>query len=295
MLPSYNEPVQIPENLYFESELVSHGQSLLLITLQRNPSLLKYLYQYPKLEAMLSMGLLECNNSYLKEKLSYGILNLLVQFQQAEISPPPHKFFMPLLLQSILQKALECEDKSEVFFRMLTNVVNHVNFAEVDFNVDKLLIQLVKFIKERKPRERSQKDTDIVLHGLLLLLRGLFLRFPEKVQKYGQEEKLVSELLVNCLFEIPRRPNRKQIPAPKCKSHFSRYAAFKLLIELAKGSNENLREIISYIAPIHKNGAWRTKRWVDWHITPKHNEKSSTGYVGLKNLGCSKLLFLRNN
>ena len=181
------------------------------------------------------------------------------------------------------------QDKSETFFRILKDVIHHIDFTEINFDVDKLLLQLVRVVKERKPRERSQKDNDIVLHGIIQLLKGLFFRFPEKSRKYGQEERLVSELLTNCLLEIPRQVSRKQIPGPKCKSSSSRYAAYKLLSELAKSSNENLKEIIDYIAPTLKNGSWRTKRWNDWHITSKGNEKSSTGYVGLKNLGCSNL------
>lgn len=286
---NYQEPIQVPENLYFESELISYAQSLLLLTSKRNPSLLSIIYEYPKLETMLSIGLIECNNVFLKQKLSHGIFNLMVQFQQVNnVERPPHKLLVPILLQTTLQKAMMCEDRSEVFFGLLTNVVNYVNLGEVNLDVDKLLAQLVKFVKERGPKEKYQKDTDIVLHGILSLMRGLFLRFPEKAEKYGQDSKLVSELLQNCLFEIPRRASRKLVPGPKCKSHYSRSAAFKLLAELVKGSHENLKEVINYILPIHKNANWRTKRWVDWHITQKNNEKSSTGYVGLKNLGCSK-------
>jgi len=284
--PNYQEPIQVPENLYFESELISYAQSLLLLTSKRNPSLLNLVYEYPKLESMLSFGLIECNNVFLKQKLSHGIFNLMVQFQQTNVEHSPHKFLVPILLQSTLQKAMVCEDRSEVFFGLLTNVVNYINLGEVNLDVDKLLAQLVKFVKERGPKEKYQKDIDIVLQGILLLMRGLFLRFPEKAEKYGQDSRLVSELLQNCLFEIPRKASRKVIPGPKCKSHYSRAAAFKLLAELTKGSHENLREVINYILPIHKNANWRTKRWVDWHITQKNNEKSSTGYVGLKNLGC---------
>jgi hypothetical protein len=48
-----------------------------------------------------------------------------VQFQQANnIERPPHKFLVPILLQTTLQKAMMCEDRSEVFFGLLTNVVN---------------------------------------------------------------------------------------------------------------------------------------------------------------------------
>ena len=38
--------------------------------------------------------------------------------------------------------------------------------------------------------------------------------------------------------------------------------------------------------PLHQNGSWRTKKSGDWHITLLPQEKSETGFVGLKNLGC---------
>lgn len=38
---------------------------------------------------------------------------------------------------------------------------------------------------------------------------------------------------------------------------------------------------------MHKNARWRTRKLDDWTITPGDKQKSSCGYVGLKNLGCT--------
>ncbi len=40
---------------------------------------------------------------------------------------------------------------------------------------------------------------------------------------------------------------------------------------------------------MHTSNDWRTNREIDWKITPKYSEISETGYVGLKNLACSKI------
>lgn len=40
------------------------------------------------------------------------------------------------------------------------------------------------------------------------------------------------------------------------------------------------------LLPFHRNNSWRTRRKADWEIYPQQSEKSSTGFVGLKNLGC---------
>jgi len=282
-------PLKLPENLYYEGEMLYYAQSLFLVTIKRNTALLKEIYEYPKLEKLLAEGLIQSDNTFLKEKLSYGLIGLMNHFQNASISVQPHQFFLPILLQKTLEIALVHEERSNTFFRTITNILNQVDIGKVNLNVDALLDRLVRFVKERKPTERNQKDTDVVLFGILQVLRSLFLRYPEKTAKYGQDEKLVSELLSHCLFQIPRRTDKKTIPGPKCKSHETRNAAFKLLLELAKGDNKNLQEIVDYLLPIHKNGKWRSKRYTDWNIIPKENEKSSTGYVGLKNLACSKL------
>ena len=34
------------------------------------------------------------------------------------------------------------------------------------------------------------------------------------------------------------------------------------------------------------NASWRTNKEHDWQIVLRDSEKSSTGFVGIKNLGC---------
>ena len=97
---------------------------------------------------------------------------------------------------------------------------------------------------------------------------------------------LLNELLLHCLFESTHHTN-KGPKLPKCKSNRSRSAAFKLLQCLSKDCDENLQKLLDFFYPLHIEADWRTKK--DWSITPKIMEKSITGYVGLKNLGCSNL------
>jgi ubiquitin C-terminal hydrolase len=49
---------------------------------------------------------------------------------------------------------------------------------------------------------------------------------------------------------------------------------------------ENLTKVIDKLSSFHKLGYWRSKRYYDWNISQLTEEKSSTGFVGLKNLGC---------
>ena len=47
-----------------------------------------------------------------------------------------------------------------------------------------------------------------------------------------------------------------------------------------------LYKVCDEIIEMHKKGEWRTKRLDDWTISLVDKMKSSTGYVGIKNLGC---------
>jgi uncharacterized UBP type Zn finger protein len=44
--------------------------------------------------------------------------------------------------------------------------------------------------------------------------------------------------------------------------------------------------VLSYLREFNQNPSWRTHKEFDWNISMMESEKSSTGYVGLKNLGC---------
>jgi ubiquitin carboxyl-terminal hydrolase 9/24 len=74
---------------------------------------------------------------------------------------------------------------------------------------------------------------------------------------------------------------------PKCKSPDSRKAAFKLLQAISSGMNDITVEVTNFLkVPLLKN-FWRTSTNSDWHIVPLTSERSKSGYVGLKNLGCT--------
>jgi ubiquitin C-terminal hydrolase len=61
--------------------------------------------------------------------------------------------------------------------------------------------------------------------------------------------------------------------------------AFSLL-ETLVGNRDSMLPIFEFLDAFHKDPTWRTSRSLDWTISPASMEKSSTGYVGLKNLGC---------
>ena len=66
----------------------------------------------------------------------------------------------------------------------------------------------------------------------------------------------------------------------------SRTGALKLLSVLSRDCLENLGLVLDYIRDFGSRASWRTNKSSDWEITHLDDEKSSTGYAGLKNLGC---------
>ncbi len=100
----------------------------------------------------------------------------------------------------------------------------------------------------------------------------------------------MKELIHSCLFEIPTGlEDSRVILPPKCKSPDSRKAAFNLLGLLLEGSIQSpgIMELAEYMNKILSYAYWRNSTQSDWNICPTYLEKSSTGLVGLKNLGCT--------
>lgn len=75
-------------------------------------------------------------------------------------------------------------------------------------------------------------------------------------------------------------------PNYKCKNINSRTAAFNLLNTLSIDCIQNLNKVLNYIKEFSQQASWRTSKTQDWAISLTENEKSNTGFVGLKNLGC---------
>lgn len=135
----------------------------------------------------------------------------------------------------------------------------------------------------RETKEQTTADHDIFLQGQMQVLTRLLQKFPEHKEEVGTH--LAMYLIHQCLFEIPQG-NQGLKSAPKCKSRNSRQAAFSLLATLSRDCLENLNTVLKYMHKFSSEVSWRTKKDADWNIKFFDDEKSSTGHVGIKNLGC---------
>lgn len=149
-----------------------------------------------------------------------------------------------------------------------------------------MITDLGLFIYKRELKERSTADVDQLLVGEMKILRSLLQKFPQQKRIVG--DYLTKHLVHDCLFDIPLggTPSHTNVGPPKCKSHNSRQQALKLLSVLCRDCPANLDLVLSFLHDFNMNPSWRTNKEFDWNISLMDSEKSSTGYVGIKNLGC---------
>ena len=130
--------------------------------------------------------------------------------------------------------------------------------------------------------EKSTTDKDEVLAGVLTLLRAI-----AKRTKQVPSADFVQLVLHTCLFEVPFSGRLTAASPPKCKNAATRKEALKLLNAISAGSSDPLINIITYLDRLHQDPHWRSSRRQDWNNHHTTMERSETGFVGIKNLGCT--------
>lgn len=86
------------------------------------------------------------------------------------------------------------------------------------------------------------------------------------------------------MYQIPT--GNEEWMVPRCKNEATRNQCMQVISVLCWNQLDNLNYTIQFGMKLQEGGIWRTKRSKDWSIAPIFNEKSLTGYVGIKNLGC---------
>lgn len=94
-----------------------------------------------------------------------------------------------------------------------------------------------------------------------------------------------------CLFDMPIADSKLDrdpsiIHPPLCKSQYSRRSGYFLLTQLLSQCEENIRTFIELFMPLHYISHSGGTQPDEWEFESKSEEKSETGYVGLRNLGC---------
>jgi hypothetical protein len=158
----------------------------------------------------------------------------------------------------------------------------------IGFDFMSLVSVISDKIKSHPVIELRSTEFDAVLCGLLELAREVIVKVPVLKGVLGSRKglDLFHHVYTECLFDVPTTANRDTQPPPKCKSVRCRRAAFALLAELSRGCIDNYRILLNLLTPNHSTPNNEREVPLDWTYEAKNEEKSETGYVGLKNLGC---------
>jgi ubiquitin carboxyl-terminal hydrolase 34 len=153
------------------------------------------------------------------------------------------------------------------------------NRPEVDLEVLCTYIAEATVVREiRETRHNTVEDEG--LRGLIALLTVTLKHNPSF--KYSKEgRKFVTEVF-DCLFALP---NQIEKHLPKCKSPSTRSAAFDLLVELVKGSEDNYDVLVNLMMDQHNPELSGRMSPYPWDYWPHDDCRSDAGYVGLTNLG----------
>ncbi|OMJ88629.1 hypothetical protein SteCoe_9412 [Stentor coeruleus] len=178
----------------------------------------------------------------------------------------------------LLEKALSNGNKSSGFWDLFSAQVQQVAAnVQVSIITPCLIDHLM-----RRPSEFNSIHKDEILSGILKVLKSSWVK-----SEISPNEEHISLILQKCLCEIPEVRTEPWNTPPKCKHPETRSNGFELILVLCKINKEFLQMTTKQLDIFHNDPSWRTSRKADWNNSPMSKEKSQTGFVGLKNLGCT--------
>ena len=179
-------------------------------------------------------------------------------------------------LQAFLNRAMQssCEEYWVMKCLMLREIDSHPS-------IQRICSQLIEFVSETQG-ENTSTESKVPLSGALMVLAEAWLKSSTQASSAH-----LDLILHRCLFEIPESASTLSYNPPKCKHISTRTQAFSLLLHMCKGNSKFLEEVTQYLGRFHHEPHWRSSRKADWNNCATSKEKSKTGFVGLKNLGCT--------
>ena len=199
---------------------------------------------------------------------------------------------MNVLIESNIQYALtQGENKTRNFFELINFLQVNTEIYQNNGTSNDQIFQLSKFlcsmIQERDIIELNAKDEDVSLSGLFTTLRNILEKVPQIRENIEGKNQFLMYLIHSCLFDKDTKgqlmSKSKALP-PKCKHNMTRENCLKLLIVLCLDNSTGVLDLIHYLKRYIGETFWRTQRKVDWQISVHQQERSMTGFVGLKNI-----------
>lgn len=215
------------------------------------------------------------------------IFHSLQRAKNAWFSHNMKEFFMkasqqPLNLQTVLSDklisvipaAVDSTETTNAYFSLTARLIK-----QGDTDVTAAFAVLFDFLKGRGS-EAHPKAEDKGMTGALKLMRAMAKRTPALASR-----EIAEFLLLTCLIDF-QETHESQSGKPKCKSEGSRLAAFKLLGVLARDM-EVRAYVLEVLGTFQRDTSWRKPKFLCWANSANIFEKSATGFVGLRNLGCT--------
>eukprot|EP01028_Stygiella_incarcerata_P008298 TRINITY_DN3593_c1_g1_i1.p1 TRINITY_DN3593_c1_g1~~TRINITY_DN3593_c1_g1_i1.p1 ORF type:complete len:2734 (-),score=638.27 TRINITY_DN3593_c1_g1_i1:1709-9772(-) len=203
-----------------------------------------------------------CEESRLRKS---WLLDLVMRFLNSTADAPGTKEYFSLLRTLFEAKTLPEENVAAVFEKLATLLLRHESKEKFDgIAVDEFLV------------------------GLLRCLGGILAAYPFESISVASDLKLVPFVFHKCLFLLEKvscGSENLQLVGPMCCNLSSRDEAYSLLIELCRADVVHMMqnvEMMGMIAP-----SFEEPRRESYNFWPPDLAKSETGYVGLKNLGCT--------
>lgn len=217
------------------------------------------------IQELLQATLVSCSCSYFSTTMSSFFLEL------SQSAAELNSFFLNNILDLSVE-ALKCH-KIDSYWTLLCFYIHDCELTE---DLKSRYLAFIGYLRDY-PAENRANEPDLVLAGLLKVVKTV-------VQKLNLQprEELVHLVVHCCLFEIPSAKNKS---APKCKHLATRREAFELLEFFCK-TESALEFIFEYLKIQYSDPGWRSCKYADWNYHPRAQEKSETGFVGMKNLGC---------
>lgn len=192
----------------------------------------------------------------------------------AKYSEISNAFFS--ILYNLRNKAVL--SSNEHYWKLLAFIFNRSQVPEPERKV--VIEELVSFISSA-PCEKNSNNKNETLGGALIVLKSAWTSNIAILPEYK------SLFLTKCLFEIPDSLEKTTSMPPICKHSETRNEAFELLLVLCKHNEGFLQDLVKELDKHHEEPDWRGTRKTEWSISAVSKEKSQSGLVGLKNLGCT--------
>lgn len=179
---------------------------------------------------------------------------------------------------ALLEIAIEEANKSSGYWDLFSDQISQVPH-------DNRLVILATSLLNKLYQRQSESNSiikDEILSGILKVLKSCWVK-----SSIVPGKDHIDLILKACLCEIPESRSNCVSSPPKCKHPETRSSGFDLLLELCSISNEFSKDVTQILDVFHLDPSWRTSRKSDWNNSPISKEKSQTGFVGLKNLGCT--------